>query len=492
MFDFSDSSFVNYFESDGLQGNEFRHHVYYKNSEGRMFFGGQNGFNAFYPEEIVANPFVPQIAFTNLKVLNKPVSVGQEINNDVILPKSINDIDEIVFSHKNNVFSIEYAVLHYAQPLKNKYAYYLEGFEDDWIYVENQRSATYTNLNPGRYVFRVKGSNNNGLWNESGKSLKIKIRPPWWGAWWFRILVLGLIVMAFYYAIRRRIESVKHEKIVLQEKIAEGEKEVQKQKDEVEKHKLEILEKEKASMESNWFNQSMTLISDIISKNSSDLNDLASNLISELGKLLEVEIGAFFILNSDNQDQLVFQMIGAYNVDENRMDETYPANEGYLGTCYKEKRSVIIDNLPQNYIKLTSGLGEMSMTYLFLIPLVLKDEIKGVIEFAASKNLQEYKINLIDKVAENVAASIEIVQMNKRMEQVIKKLNSHSEELKSQKEEMMQNMEEMAATQEESEKIKMIAEEKETELLEKIQEYRKMESEYEKLKKKYNKLIEQK
>ncbi len=226
MFDFSDSTFVNYFESDGLQSNEFWHNAYFKNSEGRMFFGGQNGFNAFYPDKIVANPFIPQIAFTELKVLNKTVSVGQKINNDIILPKVINELNEIALSHKNNVFTIEFAALHFTQPHKNKYAYYLEGFEDDWIYVENQRSATYTNLDPGKYVFRVKASNNDGIWNEEGISLKITILPAWWQTWWFRILFIVLIVSAIIGFVYYRMTSIRNLNLKLKQLVVKRTKEI--------------------------------------------------------------------------------------------------------------------------------------------------------------------------------------------------------------------------------------------------------------------------
>jgi len=221
MFDFSDSTFVNYYESDGLQGNVFIHNAYFKNSNGRMHFGGSNGFNAFYPKDIRANQFLPQISFTDLKVWNKSVSVGEEVNEDIILPKSINEVEEITLSHENNAFSIEFAALHYAHPEHNKYAYYLERYEDTWVYSENQRSATYTNLNPGVYVFRVRGSNNNGIWNNEGRSLTIKILPPWWETWWFRILlfliILGVVFLFFYL----RTKSLLRQKAALERKVNE-------------------------------------------------------------------------------------------------------------------------------------------------------------------------------------------------------------------------------------------------------------------------------
>ncbi len=219
MFDFSDSTFVNYFDSDGLLSNNFWHNAYFKNADGRIFFGGQNGFNAFYPNDIKANPFIPQLAFTDFYVWNEKVKVGQEFNNEVILPQSINTLDEIVLTYENNMFTIEFAALHFAQPHKNNYAYYLEGYEDHWIYTEGKRSVTYTNLDPENYIFKVKGSNNNGIWNEEGITLKIKILPPWWGTWWFRVLVLVSLIGVGLLVLYVRTKNLVAQKTLLEQKV---------------------------------------------------------------------------------------------------------------------------------------------------------------------------------------------------------------------------------------------------------------------------------
>jgi len=192
------NSVTNYYESDGLQSNEFGHNAYFKDQNGRMYFGGSNGISAFYPDSIKPNPFRPKIVFTDIKLFNKSVQIDEKINGDIIISKSINYTSEIILSHKNNVFTLVFAALHYSKPEKNQYAFILEGFEKDWNYVGNKQEATYTNLSPGNYTFRVKASNNDGIWNEKGVSIKLTVLPPWWSTWWFRTIMILLAAFTIW------------------------------------------------------------------------------------------------------------------------------------------------------------------------------------------------------------------------------------------------------------------------------------------------------
>ncbi len=172
--------FRNYTVDDGLQSEEFNGGAYYKAPDGEMFFGGIKGFNFFYPSEVIDNKFIPNIVITDIKIFNESIRVG----GDSPLKVQISKTDEIVLSHWQNDISFEFVALHYSNPSKNRYAFKLENYEDEWRYVGNVRIATYTNLDPGEYVFRVKGSNNDGLWNEEGRSIRLIIKPPWWRTNW--------------------------------------------------------------------------------------------------------------------------------------------------------------------------------------------------------------------------------------------------------------------------------------------------------------------
>lgn len=176
-----------YDESDGLQGNEYQMRSYLKTSSGEFYFGGNQGFTYFHPDSIKSNPYIPPVYITEFLLLNEPVTANQVIGNseEPILNKSILFTDEIVLPYSQNMFSLEFAALNYINPKKNRYRYKLEGFNKDWVETDaGNRVATYTNLNPGNYTFNVTGSNNDGIWNEDGRSINITVLPPWWLTWW--------------------------------------------------------------------------------------------------------------------------------------------------------------------------------------------------------------------------------------------------------------------------------------------------------------------
>jgi len=206
--------FRNYSVEDGLQSEEFNGGALYKAPGGEMFFGGVNGFNFFYPSEVTDNKFLPSIVITDIKVFNESVPVGKNSPLKVQVSKT----DEIVLSHWQNDISFEYVALHFSNSSKNRYAFKLENYEDEWRYVGDVRIATYTNLDPGEYVFRVKGSNNDGLWNEEGRSIRLIIKPPWWRTnWAYAAYILLFLAAGFGFDRyqRARIKNIEQRKAQL-------------------------------------------------------------------------------------------------------------------------------------------------------------------------------------------------------------------------------------------------------------------------------------
>ncbi|WP_111708312.1 two-component regulator propeller domain-containing protein [Lutibacter citreus] len=220
--------FKNYDTNDGLQSDEFGELARFKKSNGEMLFGGVNGFNSFFPDEIKDNSINAETVITGFSIFNKPIGINEEVNGRIILDKSINEIDQIDLKYGENSFSFEFAALHYAAPLKNQYAYKLEGFDNDWVYTSSEkRFATYTNLEPGLYILKVKVSNNDGLWDETPSELKINVIPPFWrtntaNGFYTLLFLLGMIGFRRFTIIRstkkhqleiEHFEKEKHEEI---------------------------------------------------------------------------------------------------------------------------------------------------------------------------------------------------------------------------------------------------------------------------------------
>ncbi|MCK5145808.1 histidine kinase [bacterium] len=188
-----------YDQADGLQSNEFHYNTCLHSSSGEMYFGGVNGFNLFHPDSLMHNTTVPAIVITDFLLMNEHVSVGD--GEYSILTKNIVYTGSIIFNYKNSFFGFEFAALNYLHPHKNEYAYRMPPFQDDWIELGNQNSATFTGLNPGTYTFHVRGCNNDGVCNNEGRSVQVVITPPIWQRWWFKtigVLVGTLLIGAVF------------------------------------------------------------------------------------------------------------------------------------------------------------------------------------------------------------------------------------------------------------------------------------------------------
>ena len=478
--------FSNYDAADGLKIEQFIQGSSYKDDESNIYFGGNGGLVIFDPDNFRNNEYIPPVYFTDFQLAYKSVEIGKKGSP---LKQHIAFTRKIVLNHKQNMLTFNYVALNYMSPGKNQYKCMLEGLDEDWQNMGARREATYTNLSHGRYTFRVRASNNDGLWNETGAQVELVITPPWWKTWWFRIIILGAIGYLIYGVVRMRTEAVKRDKATLKSKIEEGERELQKQKDEIELQKKELLAKEDSAKEINWYNQGMTHLSEIITKNNNDLHSMAGKLVSGLIEYLGASIGAIYVLKESEGEESKFELLGSYAIDKERLKKYFSTDEGYLGACFKEKKKVIIDNLPEHYATVGSGLGRIDLKHLVIVPLLLEEKLNGIIELASLKKIPDYKIELLEKLAENLASSIEIVKVNTQMKEVVEKLNAHTEELNAQKEEMYQNMEEMLATQEEMERIRKKDKDQEQLLNEQREIIARSETELKSLTKKYNDLL---
>ena len=189
-FDLKKKTFSNFGVEDGIHANQFADGSALKTSKGLFVFGGSNGITVFNPKEIQNNLIPPQIEITDFKLFSKSVLPGK----NSLLKSPIYDTKDLTLNYDDNDIEFDYFAAHYVDPQKNQYTYKLENYEDDWRYVGNQRSAIYPNLPPGKYIFHVKASNNNDVWNEKGASIFITILPPWWKTWWAYFIYLFAFV----------------------------------------------------------------------------------------------------------------------------------------------------------------------------------------------------------------------------------------------------------------------------------------------------------
>ncbi|MBN1408873.1 MAG: hypothetical protein JW956_13835, partial [Calditrichaceae bacterium] len=194
----------NYTVEEGLQNNEFNAGAYFKTHEGKLIFGGINGLNIFDPDSIQQSKYQPPIVFTDFRLYNQSIQPG------LISPlkNPIQYTDKIELNYQDKVFSIDFASLDYNNPEKNIFYYQLEGFDENWIYAGTRNTVTYTNLNPGTYIFKVRGSNNDGIISKRSKSLIISIIPPYWQTIWFNTLIVLIVAALLYWLYRYRLTRV--------------------------------------------------------------------------------------------------------------------------------------------------------------------------------------------------------------------------------------------------------------------------------------------
>jgi PAS domain S-box-containing protein len=215
--------------SDGLQSNEFNGGACLKTRAGEMFFGGPSGFNGFTPARIKDNPYPPDVVITDFQIFNESVQPLQKIFGRTVLERAITETTDLVLSYQARLISLEFAALHFAAPEKNHFAYRLEGLEKNWINAKDRRFVSYTNLAPGRYTFRVKAANNDGVWNEQSATVRLRIVPPFWKTWWFLGLAFLAAVFSTYSIVSTRVRNVRNRTALLENKVRERTSELQEQ-----------------------------------------------------------------------------------------------------------------------------------------------------------------------------------------------------------------------------------------------------------------------
>ena len=393
MFNPESGFFKQYTAKDGLIDGSYFIGAAYKAPDGTLYFGGLAGMTAFKPSDVHDNARPPQIAITDFFIFNESI-LSDVRRPDVLTKGSLSDAKTLTLSHRDVMFSIEFAALHFADPQRNRYAYQLEGFDPQWVTTDaGKRFATYTNLDPGRYVFRVRAANKDGVWSPEPAVLELIVTPPVWKMWWFRLLMAGLALGAAYLLFRIRIRMLMRQKQALEEEVGSRTRELVLQKESIERQKQEA-ELQKESVE--LAHRNISLLSDIGRR-------ITANLDSEaIMTMLYQQVHALM-------DASVFG-IGIYRPEQELIEYPFAMEKGKRYTpytrsmlepnqlavwCINHAEEVFINDLETEYARyianlaLVSGVDNMGTLEdgslpteprsLIYVPISVNGQVRGII-----------------------------------------------------------------------------------------------------------------
>ncbi len=383
-FDPKTELFRNYDLRDGLQSSEFNQNAYHKNTRGEMFFGGVNGFNSFYPDEIQDDRYISPVVLTSLT----------QSGGDVFLESSPETIEDATFSWPNNFFEFEFASLSYSQPEKNQHAYMLEGFRDEeWNYIGTRRFGRYTNLPGGTYSLHIKGSNKDGVWNESGSSIQITVVPPFWMTWWFQAIAVLVIVGGVFAGYWMRIRNIQSRTADLEDQVSDRTKEL----------------------------ATLNSIAAVVSS-SLDLKKILNDALEETLELMQIEAGGIYLVQDSDQTLTIeaYQGLGEEFVSE---IDNLQAGEGFSGSVIENGEILVIPDISQDDRLTRSIVKKAGFQALIVIPLVARGKILGTL-FLVTYEDREYgvkDIELLSAIGAQIGGAIEnakfFEEMHRRSEQ---------------------------------------------------------------------------
>lgn len=403
----------NYGLDDGLIALEYNQNAYFKNSKGVLYFGSSKGVTAFEPEQLKINETPPQVTISDFRLFNRSLPVGP----DSPLKQDLSETDLITLKHNQNEITIDYVALHFANSNRNRYQYQLEGFDEDWVDAGTQRSATYTNLSPGNYTFRVQASNSDGIWNEDGATLNLSILPPWYRTWWAYGLfacMFGFVVFGVDRAQRKRLSKKESERAALREAELRAEAENKRRADTEQLSKI-----------------GQTITSTL------SVDEIIETVYENVNALMDAAIFGVGIYNKP-KNRLDFpatkekgKMLPAYSY---KLDE----DSRLAVWCFKNKKEIIIGDFANEYTKYVEEYkqpveGDFSDSVIYL-PLIHQGQVIGVITTQSFKKnaYTEYHINLLRNLATYAAIALDNASAYRQLNATLSELKTTQNQLVQQ------------------------------------------------------------
>ncbi|MFC2137234.1 two-component regulator propeller domain-containing protein [Bacteroidota bacterium] len=398
-------NFKNYNKSDNLQDNFFLDRSACKTKDGKLIFGCEKGIVLFDPDKITENTLPPKVYITSFKLFSKEV---HPVDENSILTNNIMNTSEIKLKHNQNFFTFNYIAINYISNENNQYKYKLEGFDEDWIDAGNKHEASYTNVNPGKYIFKVIASNNDGYWNNEGTSINVIISPPLTGTWWFRIIIILLIITLIVAFNIIRTKTLKKQNIILEKKVKERTSELTGLNSKIQ-HQNDLLERQKNNIEKAYKE---------LTKYRNKLEELVEERTKELiiakDRALEADrLKSSFLANLSHEIRTPLNSIIGFS---NLLFESEVSEDD------KETFKNIIEGNNNILLSLINDIIDFSKIESGHLDIVFKEvllknifnELQKIYELEIKKHIQdvkkniEFKLNIADEAKEIVIITDEI------------------------------------------------------------------------------------
>ncbi|MGA2489383.1 MAG: two-component regulator propeller domain-containing protein, partial [Anaerolineales bacterium] len=377
-FDPTTKTFRNYDISDGLQGDQFNPGSFFQSRNGEMFFGGTQGLNAFYPAQVVDNPTPPPLVITAFQKYNKTVQTDLTANETIQL------------SYRDNFISFDFSALDYNAPGKNQYAYKLEGVDQDWVYAGTRRYASYTNLGGGNYTFRVKASNNDGVWNSEGTAIRIHIMPPFWQTWWFIGMVCLVAGAGAFGGYRLRVRDVEARNRELAKRVEQR------------THDLAIL----------------NAITGVVNR-SLDLKEVMQDALERTMEVTQMTAGSALTLDEATQELILIAYSSTQDTNIS-LGARWPLASALAGKSLEGTHPLVWkvkEDYPEGILK--ANLLREGIQLVVGVPLIAKEKMVGmlVLNTRTPRVLTQEELVLLEAVGQQVGMAVENARLYEQAEQ---------------------------------------------------------------------------